>query len=451
MEQLQEIAQESLALSQSALARLDSCLERQRRLYESGFPDQCLSDKSSTNMAQYYEYIGQLYSLYTKAQKLSDTVILSDSKSLSSVQQRAIENLIQEFQEIAKNDENFISYSMRESPNSMSVQSICSFQPKPLKILQRRQAQLESPTKRSFRPSMSLLDNRGDETNLATASDRSHERLLGSSPSSIHFFRPSHTNADTLFIRSAKSCDAGLNRRSNPHENRLNFFKDRQRLSISFIEDEEDVSDEATVISAGSLQSAYIFETDIKSSPFKSQIGEKEIRIPKSGYLAVGEKSKDFNNLLSATPSAPQIGITEVDYKPNFGFSHQPGVEREASQSKKMLSQLVSQGNKTKCKNWFNECDGLGKPISNTLRLLNNLVLVTSETGLRSVNNTTSAKLLMPPRKRKEKQAAHGSCSIFIHGSSRSKFVTAPQQTKLHFKVSHGALQEALNTDLDFK
>ncbi|CUS24242.1 LAQU0S15e00144g1_1 [Lachancea quebecensis] len=451
MEQLQEIAQESLVLSQNALARLDLCLETQRRLHESGCPDQCLSDKSSTNMAQYYKFIGQSYSLYTKAQKLSDSVILSNSESLSSVQ-HAIDNLIQEFQEVANDEENLILQSIKGSPNSISLQSPCSFQPKPLKILQRRQAQNESPTKKTSCPSKLASDNEGFEVNLAATSGHLHDRLLGSSPSSIHFFRPPHTKADTLFIRSAKSCDAGLNTRSNPHENRLNFFKDRQRLSISFIEDEEDLSDEATVISVSSLQPAYIFETDIKSPPSKSQSGEKCIDIQGVECPGPGNKGKSFISLLSATPSAPQIGITEVDYKPNFGFGYQPGVERKASQSKKMLTQLVSQEHKTKRKHWLNECDGLGKPISNTLKLLNNLVLVTSETGLRSVNGTTSAKLLIPPRKLKErKQASHGSCSILVHGSSRSKFVTAPQHTKLHFKVSHGALQEALNTDLDFK
>ena len=55
------------------------------------------------------------------------------------------------------------------------------------------------------------------------------------------------------FPRHAKSCDAGLNkqqRRRQDSDNRLNFFKENQRLSISFFDDEIDYSsDEDTVIS----------------------------------------------------------------------------------------------------------------------------------------------------------------------------------------------------------
>ena len=57
MEQLAKIAQCALERSEEALVRLEKCVGKQRRLYESERSDQCLSEESSSTIVQYLSLI----------------------------------------------------------------------------------------------------------------------------------------------------------------------------------------------------------------------------------------------------------------------------------------------------------------------------------------------------------------------------------------------------------
>ena len=134
--------------------------------------------------------------------------------------------------------------------------------------------------------------------------------------------------------------------------------------------------------------------------------------------------------------------------RPDFGPCFSP-KKFETTESKEILSHFVIKEPRTKSHSWLKGCDK-SVPFLQTFKIFNNQVLVTSETGCRNVDRTTSTKLITPSRKHfAQRELSDRTCSILVHGSSGSRFVNAPQQQELHFKVSYEALREALNTDLN--
>ncbi|SCU96315.1 LADA_0H00254g1_1 [Lachancea dasiensis] len=433
MDEFDLISQLLLRRSQETLQQLDERIEKQRNLHSAGKVN-TLEDLNSSLQA-YYVHLSQLNDLYFWAQSIQADATVSQKSIAAAELLQELDNISDAFQE-----QTATTLDLNASPSSAF-----SFQPRPLKIIERRHGgrKPESPAKVPLdaQPSYPPLRTSSSMGNSLTYSNSWH-----SSPP-----RSPIPTAQPRYVRGAKSCDAGLNRANDPHENRLSFFKDRQRLSISFVEDDEYSSDEETVISPSPVNTPFLKNNTVAGSSVLRKAVVKEANNFGKAAQTDLPVNGTFNlpRLLPKTPTVAQCRITSVDYKPeiNSGISVYSGrtsrellfkVATTKSQNKNTTK------SKVKTKSWFNDGQLLG-----TIRNLNNQVQVTSETGTERHDPLPAAKMLKQSRRPFEyRQPPQPYGSIIIHGPSGSKFVTAPRQTELHFKVSHDALRDALNSDI---
>lgn len=245
MMQLEDISERLLTRSQEAILQLEIWIRRQQHLRE-------LEDDSIDRLGdQYNIYIAQLNSLCIRSEYVRDKLNKERERRLSLINDRKyIENLVLEFQDITvKLNELAHCRSSHSTPCSKSTRSsLDSFQPRPLKLTERLGSNIrepnESPLKR--KPPVKNVE-------FATIPESLNSKCL-SLPGS-----PMKETTTEKSIRMAKSYDTGL----RPKKKKAStgdrgkeisaFFKENQRLSISFFgeyDDETDsISDQDTVIS----------------------------------------------------------------------------------------------------------------------------------------------------------------------------------------------------------
>ncbi|QLQ78673.1 hypothetical protein HG537_0B00230 [Torulaspora globosa] len=242
MTQLEDISERLLTRSQEAILQLEIWIRRQQHLRE-------LEDDSIDKLGdQYNLYIAQLNSLCIRSEYVRDKLNKERERRLSLINNRKyIEDLVLEFQDITtKLNELAHCRSSHSTPCSKSTRSsLDSFQPRPLKLTERHASNVretrESPLKRK-----PLKQN----VEFAAIPECSNSKCL-SLPGS-----PMKEATIEKSLRMAKSYDTGLRpkkkKESNGKEIRA-FFKENQRLSISFFGEYDDeidsTSDQDTVIS----------------------------------------------------------------------------------------------------------------------------------------------------------------------------------------------------------
>ncbi|SCV02797.1 LANO_0G00298g1_1 [Lachancea nothofagi CBS 11611] len=445
MEQLNEIGQLLLVRSQETLQRLDGCIDKQRRLYECRNVSEKASEDSRNNLEHHYTYLGQLNALYFKTQSLKSggCSIDASDEGLSF----AAQSVIAEFERLTRDLQERTSLTV---DIDASPRSTLSFQPKPLKIIQRKLAQrAPSPIETTSFRACSYPDK--SCKSISSTPDSFYYNHHISAPNSCKS-SPARSIAERLeprFIRGAISCDAGLNRQTNPHENRLSFFRDRQRLSISFIEDDEYSSDEETVISPSPVATPFLkSNTRAGSSSLRKMMLKESPPSRQSFKLEEPQNhTSHLPHLLPKNLTMAQCDLTSINYRP---VGSTESSVNKINDSRRLLAKLAASESKKKTKNWFSDTQSSGLSFLKSIKSFNNQVLVTPETGFETNDGPKATRVLRQARPLLQTtRPSRASGTIVIHGSSGSRFITAPRETELHFKISHDALREALNTELN--
>lgn len=329
MTTLEDISERLLTRSQEAILQLELWIQRQQHLRElEDDPVHKLSD-------DYNMYIAQLNSLCVRSEYVRDKLNKERERRLSLLNDRKyIENLVFEFQKITvKLNDLACAQSTHSTPSSKSTRSsLDSFQPRPLKISERHQLGTqpinESPTrKKSLKKSVAFVP-------VSDAIDNQSSRC---------FSLPGSPIKNDIYVRSvrlAKSYDTGLNSKTmrrvkeNNTQDIHSFFKENQRLSISFCDDlDEDLdvdSDQDTVISVPPA-------CHDKLSPLRRYNSHESILSTKIQPLSQAKSLSSF--LLPTPPNRPSINSTRISSEPIFSRNSTP------TSSKDLLSTFVSKQN----------------------------------------------------------------------------------------------------------
>ncbi|CEP64261.1 Vac17p LALA0_S11e00122g [Lachancea lanzarotensis] len=439
-DEVNEVGQLLLVQTQKTLQLLDGCINTQRSRYDNRIRSDRKLGGLQDGLQHYYTYLGQLNTLYCR------TLELANRDAEQHISESSIRELVADFEAATAR----LDFQTSLVPDlELSPASIASFEPRPLKIIQRKNREHQlSPTKLSARQSMistgsrRLSDSSIISSKLRTNADPTMLRPRSVSPQGLV-----SEKTDMRILRGAKSCDTGLNKQSNPHENRLSFFRDRQRLSISFFEDDEYSSDEETIISPSPATSPLCLDS-VFSKPGTDSLRNSTLKKSlqaRSQLYSQKITAPSFSRLLPSRQPIVQCGITPIDHIPQI---HGRVTNSNTNGSRDLLAKYALPEPKK------GKLDGrIENKHTNrffgSLRALNNQVLVTSETGLEYSSEYSTTKLIGQGRKPEvAKRPSRSSGSILVHGPSGSRFITPPSHTELHFKVSHDALREALNTNL---
>ena len=237
---LEDITERLLIRSQEAILQLDLWIQRQQRSSVCHTTDQESLDKLSQ---QYNQYMSQLNSLYVRSESVRDKLSKEQQRRLITEdnEHQRIEDLVREFQDITLRLNELATVPNKasdDSPQSQSTRSsLESFQPRPLKIIERQRLCMVTPSKP---PKKSVGFNPINDVDCPSKTN--------SLPCS-----PKKQPAKNRTLRAAKSHDTGLNKSKNPSSSDAyeSFFKNRQRLSLTFfdeMDDEDFDSDQDTII-----------------------------------------------------------------------------------------------------------------------------------------------------------------------------------------------------------
>ncbi|CAI5027414.1 BEM_HP_G0034810.mRNA.1.CDS.1 [Saccharomyces cerevisiae] len=237
---LEDITERLLIRSQEAILQLDLWIQRQQRSSICQTTDQESLDKLSQ---QYNQYMSQLNSLYVRSESVRDKLSKEQQRRLITEdnEHQRIEDLVREFQDITLRLNELATVpneASNDSPQSQSTRSsLGSFQPRPLKIIERQRLCMVTPSKP---PKKSVGFNPINEVDCPSKTN--------SLPCS-----PKKQPARNRTLRAAKSHDTGLNKSKKPSSSDTyeSFFKNRQRLSLTFfdeMDDEDFDSDQDTII-----------------------------------------------------------------------------------------------------------------------------------------------------------------------------------------------------------
>ncbi|SCW02982.1 LAFE_0G00342g1_1 [Lachancea fermentati] len=456
MDQLQDTAKRLLVRSQEAILQLDLCIQRQQRLYECGFCEQVSpqSGSSQTPLQEYHAYLAQLNSLYIRTQHLRDK-IQKDECPHHAIGQDSIHQLLSEYQTIINKLNEFTIQKLNNesSPVSDSSRSTVSFKPRPLKILTRNNVDHSSPSKKPKKTTVthSLEDN---HVTFSTKDIHSHNRsssLPGSPKISLQLDNLGH--APIRPLRGAKSCNIGLNKSKPLEDNRLSFFKDRQRFSLSFFDDEYS-SDEETVISVSPpLHFDRGLESLSKVEPLRRyKSHESMLSLSKEAGTLATSRPTPFTQFLCRASCQPSTGITSIAPHQIHSFQIPSSDDKKRNSSKDLLSKIVENTSKKQTNTWLGGLENRRNPIMNAWKRFNHQTLITSEVGIKETKrDCPGVKRIIPRGKRPEIRSQNtNSCSTLVIGPNGSKFVTQMKEPELSYKISQDALNEALNTDFKF-
>ncbi|QID83842.1 vacuole-specific Myo2p myosin receptor [Saccharomyces pastorianus] len=237
---LEDITERLLTRSEEAILQLDLWIQRQQRSSVCEPSDRDSLDKLSH---QYNQYMSQLNSLYVRSESVRDKLSKEQRRRLNTEdnEHKRIEDLVHEFQDITVRLNELATVpnkASNSSPQSQSTRSsLDSFQPRPLKIIERQRLCVVTPSKP---PKKSVIFNPINEVDCPSKTS--------SLPCS-----PKKQPGKARTLRAAKSHDTGLNKSKKPSSTDAyeSFFKNKQRLSLTFFDemDDEDLdSDQDTII-----------------------------------------------------------------------------------------------------------------------------------------------------------------------------------------------------------
>ncbi|KAL3234235.1 vacuole-related protein 17 [Nakaseomyces bracarensis] len=366
MASLEDITERLLLRSTEAIEQLDDWIAQQdRSKYGLGDVDEL--------DAKYNEFMDQLNSLFIRSQYIKDKIKHERNQKRNSVvaKKNCLDNLLLEFKditlslnEIAEKQKDIFGDDLQEykSPQSTSTKSsMDSFEPKPLKIIKRTSvvpeiATIQSPPKKkiiSFHP---IQDNMSvtDYTSMPSSPMKRTRATFSSPKKSLH---------------PAKSFDTGLGH-SRPKSKDVSdfdrFFKDRQRLSLTFgnnsINDGEDnesdcYSDEETVIFSSNVPIAENEEKDGAQQLRRCNSHESVLSV-NHRYMPTNNISKKrfypletiSQNSSSRNFTSPSIQSVQVRGTSTFSRFTKPDLypttgSKPSTSSKELLSSVMATTN----------------------------------------------------------------------------------------------------------
>lgn len=427
MSRLEDISERLLSRSREAIIQLELWVQRQQQIPELENED-CIDRLAD----QYNIYIAQLNSLCVRSEYVRHRLNEERQRRLSMLNDhKYIEDLVYEFQGITvKLNELAQTQKSDSTPSSKSTQSsLDSFQPRPLKITERHlnnvQATLESPIKKN------LIKKR---VNFVPPNKEVETSKCISLPGS-----PIRELSIKRSIRLAKSCDTALNsnaqsKTKKQHVSDLqSFFKENQRLSISFFEDRDDdldsMSDQDTVISMSPSRGEK-FKPLRRYKSHESILSTTKVQPISSG--------KTFAAFLLPSSNRPSMKSVRVSSAPVFSSTGTPTCSRD------LLSAFVESPH-----------NPMGKKESRN-KLKSSSFFGKWNFFSTSPVRTPKINMRQPPSCQKTVaseaapicgQLSHSSCSHLVFKSDESTLPPASQPI-FDSMVSYDDLRDALNTEL---
>lgn len=427
MSSLEDISERLLTRSREAITQLELWVQRQQHIREVE-NDDCIDRFSD----QYNIYIAQLNSLCVRSEYVRHKLNEERQRRLSMLNDhKYIEELVYEFQGITeKLNELAQTQESDSTPSSKSTRSsLDSFQPRPLKLTERHlnnvQATLESPIKKK------LMKKSVNFVPLTKEIETSKCISLPGSPIRELPVKRS--------IRLAKSCDTALNSRAQlktkkQHVSDLqSFFKENQRLSISFFEDRDDdvdsMSDQDTVISM-SPSCGEKFTPLRRYKSHESILSTTKIQPISSG--------KTFGAFLLPSSNRPSMKSVRVSSAPVFSTTGTPTSSRD------LLTALVASPHNAMVKK-----ESKNKPKSSYFFGKWNLFSTSSVRRPKTnmLQPASCSKTVASPAAPICGQLSHPSYSPLVFRNDES---TLPPSSQPIFDsmVSYDDLRDALNTEL---
>ncbi|SCU94942.1 LAMI_0F00276g1_1 [Lachancea mirantina] len=438
------LSQRLLTRSEAALSKLDASFQERKKVSVS---NSTLVEKSQDLCRTYQQCISQLNSLCIEAQHLRNQIEHQQPSSHEGSDMIFMQ-LVCSFHTIAQKLDDLTTVTENNSPRSCSNASPSSFQPRPLKILQRRQAFTSpsntSPTKKAHK--CVSLEKR-EASSISLRADKPGEKRSASLPGSPPGISNSNQLSNSPILRTAKSCGNDLNKRKLKSSNHLNFFKNRQRLSISFFDKDDYSSDDETMISS-SPRSNLCDPPEKFYRLRKCNSHESFLSTKKNGALKYTYPIKPITDLVMKHPSNASIELSRVDHDSVKGNRQSLYRDRNAN-SRSILAKFAQVQNQGSRESWASYVKRKKKELRETFSALNTNMQVTAETG--EARNSTFS----PPRatffrhKNKRSQALTGSHHTTIMlGPNGSKFVTGNSAPRISASFCSNELKEAIETDI---
>ncbi|GHM92439.1 vacuole-specific Myo2p myosin receptor [Saccharomyces cerevisiae] len=420
---LEDITERLLIRSQEAILQLDLWIQRQQRSSICQTTDQESLDKLSQ---QYNQYMSQLNSLYVRSESVRDKLNKEQQRRLITEdnEHQRIEDLVREFQDITLRLNELATVpneASNDSPQSQSTRSsLGSFQPRPLKIIERQRLCMVTPSKP---PKKSVGFNPINEVDCPSKTN--------SLPCS-----PKKQPARNRTLRAAKSHDTGLNKSKKPSSSDAyeSFFKNRQRLSLTFfdeMDDEDFDSDQDTIILPNISTPPHVgvpakgaeFEPLRRYNSHESILSNKPAP---SKSLNLGNFSASFFK-----PSNPTFGTSisnvQVNCHPTVAATMAPSRNGpRIPSSKALLSSFIARSDTHTVK-------------ENNTNLKHASFMDKFNSSLSTISESFQSK-----RGRKNKGMNEERISNLNHN------VAQEQKNNMDISVSIEELQDALNTELLF-
>ena len=420
---LEDITERLLIRSQEAILQLDLWIQRQQRSSICQTTDQESLDKLSQ---QYNQYMSRLNSSYVRSESVRDKLSKEQQRRLITEdnEHQRIEDLVREFQDITLRLNELATVpneASNDSPQSQSTRSsLGSFQPRPLKIIERQRLCMVTPSKP---PKKSVGFNPINEVDCPSKTN--------SLPCS-----PKKQPARNRTLRAAKSHDTGLNKSKKPSSSDAyeSFFKNRQRLSLTFfdeMDDEDFDSDQDTIILPNISTPPHVgvpakgaeFEPLRRYNSHESILSNKPAP---SKSLNLGSFSASFFK-----PSNPTFGTSisnvQVNCHPTVAATMAPSRNGpRIPSSKALLSSFIARSDTHTVK-------------ENNTNLKHASFMDKFNSSLSTISESFQSK-----RGRKNKGMNEERISNLNHN------VAQEQKNNMDISVSIEELQDALNTELLF-
>lgn len=443
MKDLQLVAERLVVRCREAVLQLELSVQRKLCEFDPNSAD------SFNQIQDYYSYLARLNSLHLRAEHIRLNLNHENKNPNGAhLQYETLESIISEFQrlttdlnEMVRNNE-----SPRKSYRSSSSKDSSSVRLKTLKIIERNRDSLVelSPSKIISSDiqsrSVSQKQSTFDESKLIDKATMHKYSSLPGSP-----IKQTLLEADILgtglerSLRMAKSYDANLNKIKNKSQERVEFFKNKNRLSLSvFDEIDTDASDEETVIS--------VTPPDICTYLQQRDNSKEKLRRCDSheSLLSTKFKKHEFNrklkfcsprwNISSNTATTSSNHIHSIAHSSN---SRDTGVSRD------LLIKLVFP-KEQKNKPWFDTNAKVGL----FSKWLGSSSFVTTETGLPPHTPMNSGRSIKTTgEKNLQSNIEHSSLII---GPNGSRFIRGLTEPLMNYNVSYNELEEALNTEFNF-
>lgn len=426
MPNLDEISERLFIRSQEAVLQLELWIRRQQRLSE--IEHEYSADKLAD---QYNLYMAQLNSLCVRSEYVRDKLNKGCNHGMSTVNQETyVEDLVYEFQDLTLKL-NELAHKQKEhcTPSSKSSNgSEDSFRPRPLKIIERHRADVNATRQSPIKENKKVKNVNFSQHDLEDASCPCRCTSLPGSP--VRIVSPAKP------LRVAKSYDTGLNpnaraKLKKQRENEmLSFFKENQRLSITFCDggddDSDSVSDQNTVISS-SPPCESTFKPLRRYNSYDSILSSKGQPIPST-------KGPAFLSVLTA--NRPSMKSDMVSSAPVISRT------RSKASSKDLLSLFVSntQGQEVR-----------GKMSSKFPTNSFWSIFKISSQKPKEINTPLDSKRKLTPHANEVRtypRGVYSSCSRLVVGSQQSRILPAMSQPINSGSLMYDELQEALNTEL---